>query len=171
MPEISVSVASSSDDFDAARALCQQWFEWHWRNYPTDWPREGNPMARERFEAIVHDLEQLHARPHGAVVLASVDGNAAGCVMYSEAQPGVAVFNRMFVAEGGRGHGLGLRMLERMFEQMLADGYERVIFSSAKFLTHAKTMYERAGFVPMHHPSDFPAEWRDYVYFMQRDLK
>ena len=171
MPEVSVSIASSSGEFDAARALCQQWFEWHWRNYPTDWPLEGNPMARGRFDAIVQELEQLHARPHGAIVLASVDGDPVGCVMYSEDHSGVAVFNRMFVAERGRGHGLGQMMLDRMFEQMLADGYERVFFSSAKFLTHAKAMYERAGFVPMNHPSDLPDDWRDYVYFMQRELK
>lgn len=170
MPEVSVRLVSSQLELEAVRALCREWLEWHWREYPRDWPVDGNPMAHEKFEAVIRDLEVLHARPKGGIVLASLDDRAAGCVMYSEAKPGLAVFNRMYVSEGGRGHGLGRLMLERMFEQMVADGYEKVFFSSARFLTHARAMYERAGFVDMPHPADFPDAWRDYVYFMQRSL-
>ena len=90
--------------------------------------------------------------------------------MYSEAGPGVAEFKRMFVSEDGRGHGLGRLMLERMFEQMISDGHKKVVFSSAKFLTHARSMYESAGFVDVPHPEGFPDEWRQYVYFMERSL-
>ena len=170
MPEISVHIASKKSDFEAARGLCREWLDWHWNEYPDDWPLEGNPMAHDKFESIVRDLERLHARPGGAILIASVDGKPVGCVMYNEAQPGVAVFNRMFVSEVGRGCGLGQLMLERMFEQMSVDGYEKVFFSSAKFLTHAKAMYEAAGFTSSPHPVGFPAEWRDRVYFMERSL-
>lgn len=90
--------------------------------------------------------------------------------MYNEASADTAEFNRMFVSENGRGHGLGRAMLDVMFGQMVADGYSRVIFSSAIFLTHAKTMYEKAGFVAMPHPRGFPDAWRQYVYFMERPL-
>ena len=90
--------------------------------------------------------------------------------MYAEAGPGVAEFNRMFVSEEGRGHGLGRLMLKRMFEQMVSDGYKKAVFSSAKFLTQARAMYESAGFVDMPHPQGFPDEWREYVYFMERSL-
>ena len=90
--------------------------------------------------------------------------------MYSEASLGIAEFNRMFVSADGRGHGLGRRMLDHMFEQMTTDVYAHVFFSSATFLTHARAMYENAGFVPMPHPAGFPDEWRDKVYFMERSL-
>jgi hypothetical protein len=53
---------------------------------------------------------------------------------------------------------------------MVADGYERVFFSSATFLTHARAMYRKAGFVDMPHPRGFPDAWRDKVYFMERSL-
>ncbi len=102
--------------------------------------------------------------------LASIDSEAVGCVMYNQQSAGVAEFNRMFVAENGRGHGIGRRLLEKMFDQMRADGYEKVVFSSAVFLRHAKGMYEAAGFASIPHPSDFPVEWEPYVYFMERSL-
>lgn len=171
MTEILVRMARDENDIEAARTLCEEWLDWHWKNYPPDWPTGADhPMDPEKFRATLHDLPELHKRPLGGILVASVNGNPAGCVMYLPAGPGVAEFKRMFVSVAGRGNGLGRKLLEGMFEQMVADGYESVFFSSATFLTHARTMYENAGFVGMPHPQDFPGAWRDKVYFMKRAL-
>ncbi|NDW53978.1 GNAT family N-acetyltransferase [Aliiroseovarius sp. PrR006] len=167
---ISTRLASDESDYEQARDLCRQWLDWHWKNYPTDWPTEGNPMDPGRFAAILDDLPSLHARPSGGILLASLGDQPVGCVMYNEARAGVAKFNRMFVSENGRGYGVGRRLLEHMFEQMIQDGYQKVIFSSANFLTHAKAMYEATGFTDIPHPEHFPDQWRPYVYFMERTL-
>lgn len=97
--------------------------------------------------------------------------------MYHEARDGVAEFKRMFVSENGRGHGVGTRMLHAMFQQMIADGYRKVFFSSAKFLSHARKflsharkMYERAGLIDMLQPEGLPDQWKDRIYFMERSL-
>ena len=171
MAKIDVRLASSDDEIKAARRLCLGWLAWHWENYPADWPRgDDHPMDPAGFRKIVADLPDLHKRPLGGILIASVDGTPCGCVMYSQARPGVAEFKRMFVSPEGRGHGLGRKMLDHMFSHMAADGYERVFFSSATFLTHARAMYEQAGFIPMAQPEGFPEAWRDKVYFMERSL-
>ena len=172
MTEVAIRLASNEDDIEAARALCREWLDWHWENYPSDWPRgDDHPMDPVSFETILKNLTNLHERPLGGIVIASVDGKPLGCVMYSEASQGIAKSNRMFVSRDGRGHGLGRKMLDHMFDQMAADGYKRVFYSSATFLTHARAMYENAGFVPMPHPEGFPDEWRAKVYFMERSLQ
>ncbi|SDJ42169.1 hypothetical protein SAMN04488026_101735 [Aliiruegeria lutimaris] len=61
-------------------------------------------------------------------------------------------------------------MLQHMFDQMIADGYRKVFFSSAVFLTHARAMYESVGFVGIPHPAGFPQAWREREYFMERAL-
>ena len=171
MSKIEVRIARDENDIEAARKLCEEWLDWHWENYPPDWPTGADhPMDPEKFEAILDDLSELHKRPRGGILVAFVDGDPAGCVMYSQAGPGVAEFNRMFVSTAGRGNGLGRKLLEVMFAQMVVDGYERVFFSSATFLMHARAMYEKAGFVNMAHPQGFPDAWRDKVYFMERSL-
>lgn len=179
MSEILVRLARDDADIEAARKLCQEWLDWHWENYPTDWPTQADPdwltevahpMDPENFQAILEDLPQRHQRPGGGILIASVNGNPAGCVMYNVASPGVAEFHRMFVSVKDRGNGLGQKLLESMFAQMVADGYTRVFFSSATFLTHARAMYRSAGFVDMAHPEGFPDAWRDKVYFMERSL-
>jgi GNAT superfamily N-acetyltransferase len=168
--KITTKLASNQADIEAASELCLKWLDWHWANYPPDWPIEGNPMERVRFKNIVQDLPNLHARPRGGIFVAYLDDQPAGCVMYNEHSAGVAEFNRMFVSETGRGHGLGRLLLDRMFAQMIEDGYHKVVFSSAGFLTHAKAMYEAAGFSDVPHPQGFPDEWKPYVYFMERTL-
>lgn len=171
MTRISIRMAEDSGDFDAARTLCREWLDWHWRHYPGDWPTGADhPMDPENFQAIMRDLPMLHQRPRGGILIGSVDGQAVGCVMYREAEAGVAEFNRMFVSENGRGHGLGRLMLDHMFDRLVKDGYQKVFFSSASFLTHARAMYEAAGFSIMPHPAGVPDEWRDRVYFMERPL-
>jgi GNAT superfamily N-acetyltransferase len=171
MTEILMRLARDDDEIDSARALCQEWLDWHWENYPNDWPTgTDHPMDPEKFQTTLKNLPQLHRRPQGGILIASVDGNPVGCVMYSEASPGIAEFKRMFVSVAGRGKGIGRKLLDRMFEQMVADGYEKVFFSSAIFLTHAREMYRNAGFVDIPHPEGFPDVWRDKVYFMERSL-
>jgi len=166
-----VRLASCNADIEEARALCRQWLTWHWDNYPADWPTEGNPMDPAGYEAVLRDLATLHARPLGAILIASLGGQPVGCVMYSQASPGVAELNRMFVNNAGRGQGIGRRLLDAMMDQMIQDGYRKAIFSSAHFLTHAKAMYAAAGFTEIPTPKGFPDLWAAYVYFMERDLR
>ena len=170
MPEVTIRFVKNQSDLNEVRRLCLDWLDWHWNAYPDDWPREGNPMDPDDFRATLNELEKIHARPLGGMLLAALDGRAVGCVMYNQAESGVAEFFRMYVSDDGRGHGIGRIMLEHMFECMVADGYEKVRFSSAKFLTHARSMYEAAGFTSCPHPESFPEQWRPYVYFMERDL-
>lgn len=179
MNEIRVRLAKDDADISAARQLCQEWFDWHWENYPDDWPTESDPewptdiehpMGSKVFQTILKELPERHKRPDGGILIAYLNSVPAGCVMYSKAGPGVAEFHRMFVSVGARGNSLGQKLLEGMFEQMVADGYTSVFFSSAAFLTHARTMYRNAGFVDMAHPDGFPGAWRDRVYFMERSL-
>lgn len=180
MTGIDVRLARDNADFETARQLCQEWFDWHWENYPDDWPTESDPewptdiehpMGSKIFLTILKELPERHKRPGGGILIAYLDGVPAGCVMYSEAGPGAAEFHRMFVSVEARGHSLGQKLLESMFEQMVADGYKRVFFSSAAFLKHARTMYRNAGFIDMAHPHGFPKAWRDKVYFMERSLE
>jgi GNAT superfamily N-acetyltransferase len=168
--DTSIRMAHDDRDFEVARALCREWLEWHWKVFPGDGPRENNPLDPEAFQSVIDDLPQIHARPRGGILLAEVNDRPAGCVMYHELEPDVAEVKRLFVNEAGRGHGLGRLLMEQMFEQMIEDGYRTVMFSSAKFLTHARSLYESVGFRDIPHPESFPDHLHSFVYFMERPL-
>lgn len=170
MTVITIRMAETEADFVAARGLCREWLDWHWQAFPADGPRDGNPLDPVTFQGVIDNLQQIHARPGGAILLAEVDERAVGCVMYHALEPGIAEIKRLFVSDSGRGHGLGKRLLLQKFDAMTADGCQTVIFLSARFLTHARRLYESVGFHDIPHPDDFPDNLRSFVYFMQRPL-
>ena len=76
MTRVSVRLASSEEDIQTARTLCREWLDWHWDNYPADWPKgDDHPMDPVGFQKILSDLPNLHKRPLGGILIASVDGN------------------------------------------------------------------------------------------------
>ena len=111
----------------------------------------------------------IHARPRGAILLAALGDRPVGCVMYhphDADMPGMAEIKRLFVRSDGRGHGVGRALLDAMFAAMRADGYDRVRFASARFLTHARRLYEDAGFADIPSLPGTP----DVAYWMERAL-
>lgn len=166
MPDITISLVETEAEIDAVRDLCRQWPNWLIETFP-----ENEASIRERFFSGAYGdtltaLPEIHARPKGAMFLATLGGAPAGCVMYREKEPGQAEFNRMFVASFARGHGLGERLMQAMLAQMKADGYRQVFFNSARFLTHARRMYEGLGFREVPLPPGAP----ELEYEMIKDL-
>lgn len=166
MADITISLVETETEIEAVRDLCRQWPEWLIESFP-----ENEKNIRKRFfsgayEDTLAALPTVHARPKGAMFLATLDGAPAGCVMYREKEPGQAEFNRMFVATFARGHRLGERLMHAMLAQMKADGYQQVFFNSARFLTHARRMYEGLGFreIPL------PPGAQAHEYEMIKDL-
>jgi len=166
MPDITIALAKTEAEIDAVRDLCRQWPEWLLETFP-----ENEAGIRKRFYSAAYEdtlaaLPEIHARPKGAMFLAKLERAPAGSVMYREKEPGQAEFNRMFVATHARGHGLGERLMEAMLAQMKADGYRTVVFNSARFLDHARRMYERLGFRDIPPPPGVP----EHEYHMIRAL-
>jgi GNAT superfamily N-acetyltransferase len=170
MAATSIRAAETDADFDAARDLCRAWVDWQLKVFPHMRDKILAKFEPVEYARTLADLPMIHARPKGAILLASLSGAPVGCVMYDEMEPGVAEIKRLFVEEAGRGHGLGRTLLTSMMAQMRSDGYATVRFSSARFLTHARALYESVGFVDIPHPADFPAKLRDVAYFMERRL-
>jgi ribosomal protein S18 acetylase RimI-like enzyme len=168
--KITVIAAESDVHFEAARYLCSDWVNWQLKVFP-----EKKDIILSVFDPIeyaktLENLPSIHARPKGAIILASLDGDYVGCVMYQEMAPKLAEVKRLFVAESGRGHGVGHILLTEMFLHMKNDGYERTQFSSARFLTHARDLYEKVGFEEIPLPQDIPDELAETVYFMEKAL-
>ena len=169
MPQVSIRRAEGADDLAAIRALCRDWVDWQLATLP-----EHREAILTRFEPVAYareldELPVIHARPRGLMLLATLDDRPVGCVMYhphDPAMPGMAEIKRLFVRPDGRGHGIGRALLEAMFEGMRGDGYDRVRFASARFLPHARALYERVGFV------DIPAlpGTPPIAYWMERAL-
>jgi GNAT superfamily N-acetyltransferase len=85
--------------------------------------------------------------PHGAFLVASVEGEAVGCGAVKAIEPGVGSLKRMWIAESARGLGLGRRMLVALEDEARSLGLATLRLETNRALTEAIGLYRRAGYV------------------------
>ena len=88
----------------------------------------------------------------GALLLALVDGEAAGCCALRRASdagfPEAAEMKRLFVRPVFRGFGLGRQLAEAAREAAMRLGYTAVLLDTLDTMQPARTLYSSLGFEP-----------------------
>ncbi len=100
-------------DLDQVRAMLR---EYHARFAPDP---DFHP-----FEAEIAALPGDYAPPAGRLLIALVDGRAAGVVALRPLAPGVCEMKRLFVRGGFHGRGLGRQLMVRLLEEARGAGYD-----------------------------------------------
>lgn len=82
-------------------------------------------------------------------------GQVVGGAGFAEfcAFPGCAELQKLYLAEGAKGRGLGRRLLEEIEERAKASGYQRLYLETHSVLERALRLYERAGFSEIEKPA------------------
>ncbi len=109
-------------------------------------------LAR-RFEegfdpALVLPTNDTDLRPpHGAVLVASIDGAWVACASLKTIAPGVGYLKRMWVDGSMRGLGIGRRLLAAMESEARQLGMSILRLETNRALVEAISLYDRSGYV------------------------
>jgi GNAT superfamily N-acetyltransferase len=117
----------------------------------------------ERYAADVEDESDVDwsmltvhpeavAAPHGAFLIARVDGAAVGCVALRPAptgEPDTGELKRMYVAPTARGRGVSRRLLVALEHEAAVLGYRRIVLETGIRQPEAMALYESAGYEPI----------------------
>ena len=107
-------------------------------------------LCFQQFDAELDSLPGDYAAPRGALLLALVDGAAAGCCAlrpidnadYSNASE----MKRLFVRKAFRGFGLGRQLAEAMLDAARQAGYACVLLDTLDEMESARALYADLGF-------------------------
>jgi ribosomal protein S18 acetylase RimI-like enzyme len=110
----------------------------------------GIDLAFQDFEAELSSLPGDYAEPRGALVLAWVDGDLAGCcalrpldaVDYANA----CEMKRLYVRKAYRGFGLGRQLAEIVLDRARQAGYDCLLLDTLDDMEAARALYEDLGF-------------------------
>lgn len=157
-PSFTLAPALSPADLAAIRDL----FRAYAASLPVDLGYQG-------FEEELAGLPGAYAPPHGGLFLAkAADGMPLGSGAFRAMKAGEGCeMKRVYVAPAARGLGLGIAMVEALFEAARQAGHRRMVLDTLPSMVEAHQLYAKLGFEPIAPYYDTPVAG---TVFLGRDL-
>jgi putative acetyltransferase len=139
-PQLRLIEPSTSRELDTIRALFEEYGQ-----------GLGVDLCFQQFDEELANLPGDYAAPRGALLLATVDGEAAGCCalrpLDTADYPNAAEMKRLYVRKPFRGFGLGRQLAEAALDAARQGGYACVLLDTLDEMQAARALYVELGFV------------------------
>ena len=141
-------VIADADDVELVRALFREYAD-----------SLGVDLSFQNFAA------ELAALPGGydVVLVARLDGEAAGCVGVRPFEASICEMKRLFVRPSARGTGLGRTLAEAAIARAQELGYERMRLDTLPSMAAAQELYRSLGFAEIPPYRHNPVEGTTYL--------
>lgn len=127
----------------------------------------GISLSFQSFEEELAKLPAKYAEPEGAIYLAKVDGQSAGCVALWKLEEGVCEMKRLYVTPSFQGLGLGKKLAYVIMEEAQQKGYTKMKLDTLRRLESANRLYKSLKFSETN-PYNYNPE--DDVAYFEKDL-
>lgn len=159
-PTIELITPDSHEHLDAMRQIFTEYAE-----------QLGIDLCFQNFEAELADLPGEYSPPSGALLLALVDGDVAGCcglrALDSVDYPNAAEMKRLYVRKAFRRFGLGRQLAEAALDAARVAGYHCVLLDTLDDMESARALYAELGFadIPLYYHNPIPG-----AHYLKADL-
>jgi ribosomal protein S18 acetylase RimI-like enzyme len=154
---LSIIPAESAQHIDQVRALFLEY-----------WASRKLSLAVFNFERELAGLPGEYARPAGRLLLASCDGEVAGCVALRQIEPQICEMKRLYVRGSFRGRGFGRLLAEAIIAEARSHGYRKMRLDTiTPTMQEAVSLYKKLKFQAIPPYRHNPLEG---VSYMELDL-
>ena len=138
-PLIELASPGTPEELDALRAIFREYAQ-----------GLGVDLCFQHFDEELAQLPGDYAAPRGALFLAKVDGEVAGCCalrpLDSVDYPNAAEMKRLYVRKPFRNFGLGRELAGAALDAAREGGYSCVLLDTLDDMEAARELYEALGF-------------------------
>ncbi len=151
IPSVELITPSSPQELDATRDI--------FREYARDL---GVDLCFQQFDQELASLPGDYAAPRGALLLAKVDGQIAGCCalrpLDNADYPNACEMKRLYVRKDFRAMGLGRELAEAALAAARQAGYSCVLLDTLDDMEAARALYHDLGFqeIPPYYHNPIP---------------
>jgi len=139
-PLVEILTPQRPAELDALREI--------FREYAASLPID---LSFQNFEQELATLPGEYAAPRGALLMARVHGEVAGCCALRPLDavdlPNACEMKRLYVRPAFRGLGLGRQLAEAIMDMARINAYDHVLLDTLDDMEAARTLYEDLGFV------------------------
>ncbi|MGV8806011.1 MAG: GNAT family N-acetyltransferase [Polaromonas sp.] len=131
----------------------------------------GIDLYFQNFESELANLPGEYSAPAGALLLALVDGEVAGCCglrpLDKGDYPNAAEMKRLYVRKAFRRFGLGRQLAEAVLDAARIAGYHSVLLDTLDDMESARALYAELGFteIPPYYHNPLPG-----AHYLKVDL-
>jgi GNAT superfamily N-acetyltransferase len=167
---ISVAPATTDEDLDETRALFRSFVAWHRDRHVEDLRLVDGYFDQAELDAELAGLPGYYAAPEGRLLLARIDGEAAGCVALRTLSDGRCEMKRMFVYPEFQGSGVGRALGIAIVDAAREAGYRAMRLDTSVRQVEAQALYRSLGFRSIGAYYPLPQELVDWLVFLELDL-
>ena len=150
-PQIQLITPVQAEQLDATRDI--------FREYAAGL---GVDLCFQSFDAELAGLPGDYAPPRGALLLAMIEGQVAGCVALRPLDnvdyANAAEMKRLYVRKAFRGFGLGRQLVEAIMDAARLAGYNSILLDTLDDMEAARALYDELGFedIPPYYHNPIP---------------
>lgn len=165
-----IARAVSGEQLDAVRALCWAYRDFLLKHAPVEAEITRTFYPQAKYRAVMDALPDLHARPRGVILLATLGDVPVGCGMTHALNDQDAEIKRLFVTPAARGRAVAHKLCTALIDQARADGFTRIVLDTSSGLSAAQALYTKLGFRARGPYQDVPKAVLPHLRFYERAL-
>ena len=162
---------ATPQDYPAVAELMRAFIRWHYKRHASDRAIIDSYFDPDAYEAELRSLPGAYAPPKGALLVTESDGRVAGCVALKSLGNGACEMKRLFVDPAAHGLGLGSALAKAVIERAKSLGYSRMMLDTGPLQVEAQTLYHKLGFRDVEPYYELSPQLRDWLVFMELDLR
>ena len=167
---VQVIDATTPDQLDDARSLMRAFVGWHRVRHAAHLDLIDAYFDPTAYEDELQALPGKYQPPTGALLLATVNGKAAGCVAMRPIDDGCCEMKRMFVYPEFHGKGVGKALAQTVVQRGQAAGFQAMRLDTGILQVEAIGLYEKLGFKKVDPYYQPPKAMKGFLVFMELQL-
>ena len=167
---IGVKDARNPTEIASVAELMRAFVTWQYVRHGKHRDRVDAYFDPAAFEQELARLPAPYQRPDGALLLATVDGEPAGCIALKPLAERVCEMKRLYLKPEFHGLGIGRLLVSRLIDEASAIGYISMRLETGPLQHEALGLYAGFGFRRIPPYRNLPDCLRDWLVCMERPL-